>query len=173
MLSERTANLWIILSGRCSFRFSSAALAISTVFAVTLSHSRNISRILPRVDCDHIRLTPFHFIIHESSYIRLCIVQISRPLSNPSEKQRKEKFTLNCQLYKSKFILVSKLRLLNLFRTYVNDGYGGVFRQCYQRVCYEQKIKYVTDLLKTLLGNGSLISYNAQQWKLCLSGRML
>jgi hypothetical protein len=75
--------------------------------------------------------------------IRRCIFHImTGPLSKPSEKQWKGKLNRSCQLYKYQFILVSKLRLLNLFRTYVNYGYGGVFRQCCQRFRYEQKIKY-------------------------------
>jgi hypothetical protein len=31
----------------------------------------------------------------------------------------------------------------------------------------------VTDLLKAFLGNGSTNTVNVQQWKMCLSGRML
>jgi hypothetical protein len=31
----------------------------------------------------------------------------------------------------------------------------------------------VTDLRKAFLGNGSVNTVNVQQWKMCLSGRML
>jgi hypothetical protein len=34
-------------------------------------------------------------------------------------------------------------------------------------------MRTVTDLLKAFLGNGSVNTFNVQQWKMCLSGRML